>query len=103
MTVNQAEKRKADARDQTDKENQEFQTFKEQNKEDGKIIRKINQMISGWVSKYKFHTKSLASEEQDKHKHFMTEFSAPSSQKPIPEATAIVGLRSPRLPGQAID
>ena len=65
--------------------------FKSQTKNESKqIISKINKMISNWVVKYKFHTKEV--ESKGNIKQYVTEFSNPSSQKPIPEATAIVNI-----------
>jgi hypothetical protein len=74
------------------KENTEFFYEKSESPENIKIITKINEMICKWVEKYKFHTKSIVPKCNDDYNHFMSEFSNPSSQKPIPEATAIVIL-----------
>ena len=54
------------------------------------IIEKINGLVNCWVSKYKFHTKSIASESEDKSRLFVTEFSDPFEKKPFPEATTKV-------------
>jgi hypothetical protein len=75
---------------QNNKENQLYFFEKGETPENLRIIRKINNMICRWVVKYKFHTKSLKCQKSDKFKRYVTEFSNPSSQKPIPEATAIV-------------
>jgi hypothetical protein len=75
------------------KENQLYFFEKWETPENIRIIRKINNMICKWVVKYKFHTKSIRCSKNSLVKKYVTEFSNPSSYKPIPEATAIVNLK----------
>ena len=73
-----------------EKENKQCYLKNNESTEDKEIIAKINKMVFSWICKYRFHTKSIKTGHQSDVKNFVTEFSNPSSENPIPKTTSKV-------------